>query len=287
MRSDETGFKIFRQVGLAHLIPSFILVVVVILAVFANFIMPHSPYEMSLPNKFLPPFWQEGGKLSHPLGTDVLGRDVLSRTIMGIRVSLSVAFLTVLVGGVIGAIVGMICGYFGGKVDAVLTRTAVVAIAFPIILMAMYLVVILGPKTVILIIVLGMTMWARIAFVIRGEVKSLTERPFIAQARIVGCSSIRIIITHLLPNLLNTLIVLLTLNVGWVIIIESSLSFLGAGVPPPTPSLGGMVTEGKEYITKAWWISVFPGSVIAMIVLSFNLLGDWLRDTLDPHLRQI
>lgn len=279
--------RFLRHVHFTHLISFLILLIIVFLAVFANFIMPHSPYEMSLPNKFLPPFWQKGGKISYPLGTDVLGRDVLSRTIMGIRVSLSVAFLTLLVGGVVGAMIGMIAGYSGGKVDTILTRIAVVAIAFPMILMAMYLVVILGPSIGILIIVLGMTLWARIAFVIRGEAKSLTERPFIAQARIVGCSSTRIILSHLFPNLLNTLIVLLTLNVGWVIIVESALSFLGAGVPPPTPSLGGMVTEGKDYIMKAWWVSVFPGSAIAIIVLSFNLLGDWLRDTLDPHLRQI
>jgi peptide/nickel transport system permease protein len=276
-----------RRLSLAHLIPSCILVVVLFLAVFADFIVPHSPYEMSLPNKLLPPFWQEGGKLGYLLGTDVLGRDILSRTIMGIRVSLFVAFLCILAGGVIGVIVGMVSAYYGGKVDAVLARIAVVAIAFPSILMAMYLVVILGPSIGILIIVLGITLWARIAFVIRGEAKSLMERPFIAQARIIGCSSSRIMITHLFPNLLNTLIVLLTLNVGWVIIVESSLSFLGAGIPPPIPSLGGMVTEGREFISKAWWISVFPGSVIGIIVICFNMLGDWLRDTLDPHLRQI
>lgn len=272
---------------LTHLISFIMVFIMVFLAVFANFIMPHSPYDVSLPNKFIPPFWCKGGNLSYLLGTDVLGRDILSRTIMGVRVSLFIAFLSLLAGGAIGGIIGIIAGYFGGIIDNILMRVTVVTIAFPIILLAMYLVVILGPSITILIIVLALTLWARIAWVIRGEAKTLTEKPYIAQALIVGCSPVRVMITHIFPNLLNTLIVLLTLNVGWVIIVAASLSFLGAGVPPPIPSLGSMVNEGKEFISKAWWVSVVPGSAILVIVLAFNLIGDWLRDITDPHLMQI
>jgi peptide/nickel transport system permease protein len=181
----------------------------------------------------------------------------------------------------------MIAGYAGGRVDTCLMRVVDATLAFPIILFAILLVVILGGSLVTVVIAVALVLWARYARVIRGEVLSLRERDFVAQARIAGCSSGRIILVHIFPNVLNTLVVLLSLQVGWVIIVEASLSFLGAGVPPPTPTWGSMIAEGRDYIASAWWVSFFPGLAILVTVLAFNLCGDWLRDALDPTMRQM
>jgi peptide/nickel transport system permease protein len=207
--------------------------------------------------------------------------------IYGARVSLVVAVLALLVGGGIGAILGLVAGYYGGRLDALVMRVADTTMAFPIILFAILFVVVLGGSMATTVLAVALVLWARYARVIRGEVLSLRERDFIAQARIAGCSSTRIIAIHLFPNILNTLVVLLSLQVGWVIIVEASLSFLGAGIPPPTPTWGSMIAEGRDYIATAWWVSFFPGLAILATVLSFNLFGDWLRDALDPTLRQI
>jgi len=269
------------------LIPLTIIVGFVVLAVFAGAIAPHDPYTPSLPNKLKPPFWVAGGSLDYPLGTDALGRDILSRLIFGARVSLVVAFLALLLGGVLGGLIGLVSGYIGGKVDSVIMRAADATLAFPAILFALLLAVTLGPSLMNVVIALAVVLWARYARVIRGEVLSLKKQDFIAAAKIAGCSGWRIVFRHLFPNTFNTLLVLLTLQVGWVIIVEASLSFLGAGVPPPTPAWGSMVAEGRQYITTAWWVSLFPGLAILLTVLAYNLFGDWLRDTLDPRLRQV
>ena len=216
-----------------------------------------------------------------------MGRDLLTRMIFGARVSLMVAILSLLVGGGVGAILGLIAGFYGGRLDAFVMRVVDTTMAFPIILFAILLVVALGGSLVTTVIAVSLVLWARYARVIRGEVLSLRERDFIAQARIAGCSSMRIILVHLFPNILNTLVVLLSLQVGWVIIVEASLSFLGAGIPPPIQTWGSMIAEGRDYIATAWWISFFPGLAILATVLSFNLFGDWLRDALDPKLRQM
>jgi peptide/nickel transport system permease protein len=271
----------------APLIPLTILPFMVFSTIFANFLTPHSPTEASLTIRLLPPFWKEGGSLTYPLGTDPLGRDILTRIIYGSRVSLTVAFLAILMGGTIGTIIGLISGYYGGWLDAVLMRVVDAAMSFPIILFAVFLVVTIGAGLMSVVMAIALILWARYARVIRGEVLSLKERDFMSQARIAGCSKFRIIWVHLFPNVLNTLIVMLTLQVGWVIIVEASLSFLGAGIPPPSPAWGGMVADGREYITTAWWVTLFPGLAILLTVISFNLLGDWLRDTLDPKLRQV
>ena len=269
------------------LIPLFILLFFVVLAIFADVISPYSPVDVSLRDRLTPPSWQAEGTMSHPLGTDPLGRDLATRVAYGAQTTLMIAASTVLLSAAIGVILGLIAGYNRGFVDTIIMRAADITIAFPIILFAIMLVVILGPSIFNLVISVGVVLWARFARVVRGEVLILMERDFVSRARVAGCSSFRIIVVHLFPNILNTMVVLLTLQIGFVIIIESSLSFLGAGVPPPTPAWGSMIAEGREYTTNAWWVSVVPGVALALIVISFNLLGDWLREALDPRQRQV
>lgn len=274
------------QIRRYPVVPILVILTFLLMAIFANLIAPHSPTEQSLPERLIPPAWQAGGSTDHLLGTDVLGRDVLSRIIFGSRVSLFVAFLSLLIGGLGGTLLGVIAGYSGGKLDAVIMRAADSTLAFPMILLALLLAVTLGPSLQNVVIAISITLWARYARAVRGEVLSVKERDFVAQAKIAGCSRFRIIVQHILPNVLNTVVVLLTLQVGWVIIVEATLSFLGAGVPPPTPTWGSMVSDGREYLVAAWWISFLPGIAIVMVVLSFNLMGDWLSEALDPKLRE-
>jgi peptide/nickel transport system permease protein len=269
------------------ILPLGLIAVMVFSALFAEFLTPYSPVNISLPDRLRPPFWEAGGSLAHPLGTDPLGRDLLTRMIYGGRVSLMIGLLGLLVGGGIGATLGLIAGYAGGRVDAFVMRVTDTALSFPIILFAILLVVILGGSILTVVIAVALVLWARFARVVRGETLSLRERDFVALARLAGSSPRRIIVVHLLPNVFNTLMVLLSLQVGWVIIVEASLSFLGAGVPPPTPTWGSMIAEGRDYVASAWWISFFPGLAILVTVLAFNLLGDWLRDALDPTMRQL
>jgi len=254
-----------------------IIVAFVLIALLATLLSPHDPYEQSLRLRFRPPVWEERGAWTHPLGTDRLGRDI----------SLAAGVVTVLVASAFGAAVGLVAGYYGGRVDATLMRVTDATMAFPVILLALILAVTAGPSFANVVLAIAVILWARYARVIRGQVLSLMELDFIAQARIAGAGAARIITRHLLPNTLNTLVVLVTLQVGYVIIVEASLSFLGAGIPPPTPAWGSMIAEGRDFVTSAWWVSLFPGLAILLVVLAFNLLGDWLRDTLDPKLRQL
>ena len=286
-RRTGRALRLAQGLRRAPLIPLSILLFFVVLAIFADVISPYSSTEVSLRDRLTPPAWAGDGNWGHPLGTDPLGRDLATRVAYGARTSLMVAAATVLLSAAIGVILGLIAGYNRGIVDTVIMRAADITIAFPIILFAIMLVVILGPGIFNLVAAVGVVLWARFARVIRGEVLILMERDFIARARVTGCSSVRIIVTHLFPNIVNTTVVLLTLQIGFVIIIESSLSFLGAGVPPPTPAWGSMIAEGRDYTTNAWWVSVVPGVALALIVISFNLLGDWLREALDPRQRQV
>jgi peptide/nickel transport system permease protein len=279
--------RTFIALKRAPLIPGIIIGVFTFTAIFANFMTPHNPTEPVLELKLLPPFWMEGGSLKYPLGTDPLGRDILTRIVYGARVSLTVSLLTIFFAGFIGVSLGLISGYYGGWVDSVIMRVVDTTVALPLILFAVILVVVIGAGLLNVVIAIALLQWARYARVVRGEVLSLKERDFIAQARIAGCSVSRILWVHLFPNVVNILVVLITVEIGRIIITEASLSFLGAGIPPPAPAWGQMVAGGRDYITSAWWVAIFPGVAIMLVVLSFNLFGDWLRDTLDPKLRQL
>ena len=259
----------------------------VIPALFAPQVAPYDPLKGSLANRLKPPAWQQGGSIEHVLGTDKLGRDMLSRIIYGARVSLAVSLVAIFVGGVIGTALGMISGYFGGWVDALLMRLVDISLSLPTILLALVLVAAVGPSFGTVITILMIFLWARYARLVRGETLSIKERDFIARARVAGASHIRIMARYIFPNVVNSLVVLATLQVGYVILLESTLSFLGAGLPRPTPAWGLMIADGRELIVTAWWVSMFPGVAIMLTVLSLNLLGDWLRDHLDPKLRNV
>jgi peptide/nickel transport system permease protein len=268
-------------------IPLGIVVAFVIAAALAPLLSPADPYAQSLRNRFKPPVWEERGSWAHPLGTDRLGRDMLARILYGARVSLAVGVVAVLLASAVGAAVGLVAGFYGGRVDAILMRVTDATLSFPVILLALILAVTVGPSFGNVVIAISVILWARYARVIRGEVLTLMQLDFIAQARLAGAGAWRIITRHLVPNTLNTLVVLVTLQVGYVIIVEAALSFLGAGIPPPTPAWGSMIAEGRDFVTSAWWVSFLPGLAIMLVVLAFNLLGDWLRDILDPKLRQL
>lgn len=266
--------------------PFLIIVVLVFVALFAPLLAPHSPTAQSLPDKLMPPAWQEGGNSKYLLGTDLLGRDVLSRLLYGARISLTVAAAALLAGGGIGLGLGIASGYLGGRVDSLLMRMVDATLTFPTILIALLLAVSLGQGLRTMVIAIALILWARFARVVRGEVLSVKARDFVALARVHGCSPVRIMAVHILPNVMNTFMVLLSLHIGFVILVEAALSFLGAGIPPPTPSWGQMVADGRGHIASAWWLSFLPGAAIMLVVLAFNLFGDWLRDWLDPRLRQ-
>ena len=264
-----------------------VIVTMVFMAVFAPLLTPYSPIDQTLRDKLLPPFWLEGGSMKYLLGTDAFGRDILSRLLYGARVSLIVATLALTAGGGVGLVIGIVAGYLGGTVESILMRLVDAAFTFPAILFALLLAVTMGQGLGTLVIAISLLLWASFARVIRGEVLALKQRDFVALAKVRGCSEPRIMLTHILPNVLSTFMVLVTLNIGVVVIAEASLSFLGAGIPPPTPSWGLMVSEGRGRIADAWWVSLIPGLAITALVLSVNVFGDWLRDRPDPRLRQL
>jgi peptide/nickel transport system permease protein len=254
-------------------------------AIFAPLVAPHDPLKGALSKRLKPPVWAEGGSIDHLLGTDKMGRDILSRMIFGARISLLVSFMAIFVGGSIGTTLGLISGYFGGKVDALIMRLVDITLSIPTILLALVLVSAVGPSFGTVITVIALIIWARYARQARAEALTVKEQDFVARARVAGASHTRIMVRYIFPNIVNTLVVLATLQVGSIILLESTLSFLGVGIPRPTPAWGVMVADGRELIVTAWWVSMFPGIGIMLTVLSLNLFGDWLRDHLDPKLK--
>ena len=270
------------------IIPTVILGCIAFMAIFANQLAPHNPEVGLLTARFHPPFWQTGGSTDHLLGTDQLGRDVLSRLIFGARVSMVVGFTAVIFAGVVGTTLGIMAGYLGGWVDQVIMRVVDAWLALPALTFAIFLAAIIGPSMWNIVIILGLVYWTRYARVVRGEVLSLKEREFVRLAIVAGCSKWTIMRRHILPNVINSAIVLATLMLGVVIVTEASLSFLGVGVPPPQPAWGLMLSDGKQGLMVGyWWLTVMPGTCIMLMVLSANLLGDWLRVKFDPQLRQL
>ena len=266
----------------------FILIFLLVLpGIFAPQLAPHNPLRGSLSARLKPPMWVAGGSITYPLGTDKVGRDILSRIIYGARVSLSVSIVAIVVSGAIGVTFGLIAGYFGGKIDALVMRLVDISLGLPTILIALVFVAVVGPSFGTVIIVTSFLLWARYARQVRGETLSIRERDFIARARVAGASHLRIMFRYIFPNVINSLTVLATVQIGAIILLESTLSFLGAGIPRPTPTWGSMIADGRDLIVVAWWIAFFPGLAIMLTVLSLNLLGDWLRDYLDPKLRNI
>jgi peptide/nickel transport system permease protein len=265
-----------------------ILVLLALVAIFANLVTPYDPEVGSLGDRFKPPAWQLGGSTAHLLGTDHLGRDVLARLIFGARVSMMVGFTAVIVAGVLGTTLGILSGFLGGWVDQVIMRVTDTWLALPALTFAIFLAAIRGPGVWNIVIILAAIYWTRYARVIRGEVLSLKERDYVRLAIVAGCSKRTIMRKHILPNVLNSAVVLGTLMLGVVIVTEAALSFLGVGVPPPLPAWGLMLADGKKGLMAGyWWLTVLPGVCIMLMVLSANLLGDWLRVKLDPQLRQL
>ncbi|HYS15689.1 MAG TPA: ABC transporter permease [Candidatus Binatia bacterium] len=277
----------FRTEGFP-LIPISILLTVMLVAIFANTLAPHNPEVGVLGDRFRPPAWQANGTLDHLLGTDHLGRDVLSRLIFGARISVIVGLTVILVAGFVGTALGIISGYLGRWVDQIIMRLTDAWLALPGVTFAIFLAAIVGPGVSNIIVILAAVYWTRYARIIRGEVLSVRERDFVRLAVVAGCSKWTIMRRHILPNVVNSAIVLATLQLGQAIIAEATLSFLGVGVPPPQPAWGLMLADGKKGLMAGyWWLTVLPGSCIMLMVLSANLLGDWLRVKFDPQLRQL
>ena len=268
-------------------IPVAVVISLVVVAIFAELVAPHHPLEGDLDDRNVAPAWSEEGTSEFLLGTDHIGRDILSRMIFGARVSLIVAVTVLIAGAALGTLVGLVAGYMGGIVDEILMRLVDFVFALPFIVVALVASVVWGASLELVIILLALFTWAPFARQVRAESLQLKTMDYVALARVAGASGFRITVRHILPGVVNTVMVLSSLQVGSLILTESVLSFLGVGIPPPQPSWGSMVSDGREYISTAWWISFFPGLAILFIVFSMNFFGDWLRDKLDPRLRQL
>ncbi|MFN8456265.1 MAG: ABC transporter permease [Anaerolineae bacterium] len=272
-----------NKAGLVGLV---ILTVIILLTLAAPWVAPHDPLAQDLSGRLQPPGWLEGGEWANLLGTDHVGRDILSRVIYGARISLLVGFSSVLVAGIIGMVMGLLAGYYGGWLDDLISRVIDIQLAVPYLLLAVALVMILGAALRNIIFVLVLYGWTVYARLVRAETLSVREQDYVLAARTVGGSNGRIIFRHILPNVVSPMIVMTTLEVANMIIFEAGLSFLGLGVQPPTPSWGGMLSDGRDYIPVGiWWPATFPGLAIFLTVLAVNLVGDWLRDLLDPRMK--
>ena len=268
-------------------VPIIILGGLLFTAIFANFLAPYDPTKVNLIDSMIPPAWAEGGTTKHWLGTDLFGRDQLSRLIFGARVSISISVTVMFLSITVGALLGIVSGYSAGKFDAFLMRAVDINLAFPGILIAIVLATVFGASFRNVVLIITFVYWARVARVIRGESLILREQDYVTLARLAGASDIRIMWKHILPSVIPSILVLATLELGSVVLFEASLSFLGVGIPPPRPSWGVMVADGRGLLATGWWLSLFPGLAILFLVLSFNMFGDWLRDKADPRLQQL
>ena len=262
-----------------------VVAVVVVTALAAAVVTPFDPIEQDIGERLKAPLTRDAAGRVHPLGTDHLGRDILARIVFGARPALLVGFAAVAISGVLGMVTGLVAGYFGGRIDDLLMRLADIQLAFPFILLAIAVIGVLGPSLTTIICVIGVSSWVVYARIVRGAALSLREREFVQAAQALGSRDGRILVRHVLPNVLTPWLVVATLDMARVIVIESALSFLGLGVQPPTPTWGGMLADGRVYISTAWWLATFPGLAILITVLGINLFGDGLRDTLDPRLK--
>ena len=259
--------------------------VLLLVAAAAPLLAPQDPIRQSLRGRLAAPTWQGSDGRAHLLGTDHLGRDVLSRVIHGSRVSLVIGFSAVLVGGLLGSAAGLAAGFSRGRLDAVIMTVADAQLAFPFILLAIGIIAVLGPSFPTLVVVIGLSGWVSYARILRSQVLVLRSREFVESIHAIGGSLARVVLRHVLPNVLSSIVVIATLELARAIVLEATLSFLGLGIQPPTPSWGGMVQEGREYLDSAWWISTFPGIVLMITSIVVSRTGDWLRDVLDPTLR--
>ena len=281
-----------RLLGQVHRLPKFplvlLLLILVIPAIFAEIIAPYGPLDspQGIRGRLEPPVFA-GGTWDHILGTDLTGRDMFTRIIYGSRVSIVIAGIGIAIAGTIGVTLGIISGYYGGLIDAIIMRLVDVSLSIPPVLLALVLATVLDPSFRTVIIVVGALLWSIYCRQVRGDTLSVRTQDYIARARVSGASDLRIMLKHVLPNITNTVIVLATLQVGFVILLEAGLSFLGVGLSRPTPAWGLMVADGREVLIRAWWVALWPGLAIMLTVFGFNLLGDWLRDRLDPRLRQL
>jgi len=264
-------------------IPVFIVTVLILCALFAPLLAPHDPTLISMLDAKIAPFED----MKYILGTDIMGRDMLSRLIYGARSAMFMSVVALGTGAFVGTVLGLVAGYRGGWVDALVMRTADAALGFPTILVAMIIVVLMGAGIEIIILAVALTVWARFSRMIRGDVLSIKELDFVTAAKIAGVTTPVIIWRHIFPNTINTLMVITSLQVGQVILLEASLSFLGLGLPVGAPAWGIMVAEGRTVILDVWWLSLLPGLAITVVVLAFNFFGDWMRDSLDPKLRRV
>ncbi len=282
----STTTRYWREFRRWPVIPALIILLLVTVAIFAPLIAPKDPERSSLRDRHNPPMWMEGGSSENILGTDFVGSDIFSRIIFGARISLLIASI-VLAGGVIGGtLIGLVSGWYGGQVDEFLMRFVDFTLAVPFILIAIVVIIVMGQSLTVIILLLVIFSWAGFARQVRAETLSLKTEIYVDAARIVGAPTTRIFLRHIFPGLTSTIVVISTLRVGGLILTESTLSYLGVGVPPPTPAWGVMVADGRQYVDSAWWESLFPGLAIMMVVLAFNFFGDWMRDYLDPRLRQ-
>ncbi|MBO39900.1 MAG: peptide ABC transporter permease [Rhodospirillaceae bacterium] len=279
----EKAWYYFRKYPI---IPVAVFFLLVFVAVFAPMLAPFDPAQGSIRTRHIPPMWLEGGSAQHFLGTDSLGRDMLSRVMYGARIALMVAVSVLFAGGILGTIIGMFAGYLGGLVDEIAMRTVDLLLAMPFLLVALTVVIVFGQSLTQMIILLILFSWDNFARVVRAESLRIRNDAYVDAARVAGASDIRIVFRHILPGVFGVVLIVASLRVGQLILIEATLSFLGAGLPKSVPAWGVMVADGQDWITTAWWVAAVPGFMIFVVVMSFNFLGDWLRDYFDPRLRQ-